>query len=500
MTDTEPQDPAAFLAAKISHWRIHPADFIREALGAEPTPHQMELLDPIEARLEEDPQAIIRAAIRSGHGTGKSCVMSWLLIWFVTVHNHARALVTSPAADQLHAVLWPELHKWHSKMPEVLASTIEITNDQIRQKAAPQESFAVCRTAPKDRTEGLQGLHDEHVLIVVDEASGVPNPVFEAIEGSMSTPGAITVFISNPTQTSGLFYEIFHNPRYFALWLRLHWNGEVSPFQTQDYRDGILAACGGDKEHDRYQIRVRGNFPKAGARKFIAPAVLTAAHLRTYRDSQVAHSARVGGLDVARFGDNLSVLAIRQGLRAEKVIVFPQGLDTMTLSSKVALYYQGERLDAILVDGCGIGGAVVDRLRQMGGMRVIDVQSGGKAADADRHVNVRAGMYDNAKDWLIQGGALEFVDDIFDAQMTDLEYKFTLAGDKLQMESKDEMRKRGVDSPDRADGFALTFAVPIRLPGSLQRTQTHQHKNLVTGQNITVQGPAKREAYDPLAL
>ena len=493
-------DEAAFLAERMEWWRIHPADFIREALGAEPTPHQLELLDYFEERLEGDPRAIIRAAIRSGHGTGKSCVMSWLLIWFVSLHNNARALVTSPAADQLHAVLWPELHKWHEKMPPLLRDTIEITNDQIRQVAAPQSAFAVCRTAPKDRTEGLQGLHDEHVLIVVDETSGVPDPVCEALEGSMSTPGAITVFISNPTQTSGRFYEIFHNPRYFALWKRLHWNGETSPYQTQEYRDGIIAACGGDKTHDRYQIRVLGNFPKAGARKFIAPASVSDAKQRVYRDSQIAHSARVGGLDVARFGDNISVLAIRQGLRAEKLIAFPQGLDTMTLASKAALYYQGQNLDALLVDGCGVGGGVVDRLRQMGGMRVFDVQSGGKPADDAKYVNVRAEMYDRVREWLLDGGALEFSDELLDAQLTDLEYRYTIAGDKLQIETKDEMRKRGVDSPDRADAFALTFAVPVRRPGLAGSTKTHQRTCPVTGRKMTVHGASPKPAYDPLGL
>jgi hypothetical protein len=168
-----------------------PIAFVREVLGAEPDPWQLEALRALA-------KGHTRIAIRSGHGVGKSCLAAWVIVWFSNTRAPFKCAMTAPSAPQLYDVLVPETHKWFSRLPDAWRGLWDITTDHIKLEADP-ECFVPARTSRPETPEAMAGLHSSHILLVADEASGIDEAVYEAAGGSMSTPGAITLMIGNPT-------------------------------------------------------------------------------------------------------------------------------------------------------------------------------------------------------------------------------------------------------------------------------------------------------------
>jgi len=180
----------------VLRWREGgPALFAEEVLGAEPTDQQWQASKAIVEKR--------RVSIRSGHGTGKSTFEAWAILWFLSCYFPAKVPATAPTSHQLEDVLWSELAKWHRVMKErlpALGDQFEWSNEAFRMKDAPNESFSVARTSRPERPEALQGFHADHILFVIDEASGVPDNVFEVAEGALSTDGAFVIMAANPTR------------------------------------------------------------------------------------------------------------------------------------------------------------------------------------------------------------------------------------------------------------------------------------------------------------
>ena len=194
------------MTQKLRYLRDNPAEFVKQVIGATPEPWQIDALNAIR---DGD-----RVAIRSGHGVGKSAMMSWLILWWLSTRFPAKIAATAPTAHQLDDVLWGEVAKWHRSMVNpFFRDQLEVKNDRVYLKDAPNESFAVARTARKEQPEAFQGFHSDNMLFLVDEASGVEDIIFEVGEGAMSTQGAKTLMVGNPTRTSGYFYDAFHKGR-----------------------------------------------------------------------------------------------------------------------------------------------------------------------------------------------------------------------------------------------------------------------------------------------
>jgi phage terminase large subunit len=175
-----------------------PKNFVIEILGGNPTPYQAEFLDAV-ARGER------KISIRSGHGTGKSTAASWAMLWYVMFKYPCKVVVTAPTTGQLFDALFAELKKWINEIPKPLQPLLNVKSDRVELTAAPSEAFISARTSRAETPEALAGVHSENVLLVVDEASGVPEPVFEAAAGSMSGHSATTLLLGNPTRSSGTF-------------------------------------------------------------------------------------------------------------------------------------------------------------------------------------------------------------------------------------------------------------------------------------------------------
>lgn len=458
--------PKEVRARTIRVLRAHRADpvrFVREALEAEPTEQQAALL-----RAASKPGAHV--AVRSGHGTGKSTSMAWLLLWFLCTHPDARVPATAPTGHQLEDILWPEVAKWHGKLHPYYRDALEVNADKIALKGA--SSFAVKRTARKENPEALQGFHGRNLLFLIDEASGIPEQIFEVAEGALSTPNARVVMAANPTQTSGYFWRAFHGDR--DRWTRLRFSSADSPLVSKEYVETMAKTYG--EESDIFRVRVLGEFPSASVSQLIPADLVDEAMAREPIDDSVyRHAPVVLGVDVARYGDDKSVIVRRQGL-VSSILWTGRGVDTMALADIVAHHWTGQKAQACFIDEGAMGAGVVDRLRQLG-LAPVAVNFGAAASNPAKYRNKRAEMWCLMRDWLKSGGFLPLDNDLRD-DLVGPEYQFLPSG-AIQLERKEDMRRRGVASPDLADALAVTFAYPVSFaPGlaPLGRGETQRAK------------------------
>ena len=438
-------------------WRkIGPAGFAAEVLGANPTDQQIEAGLALVARR--------RVSIRSGHGTGKSTFMAWCILWFLSSYFPAKVPATAPTSHQLDDVLWAELAMWHRKMQERmpgLASQFSWSQGAYRMASAPLESFAVARTSRPEKPEALQGFHAEHILFLIDEASGVAENVFEVAEGALSTAGAFVVMAANPTRQSGYFYDSHHRMR--ASWAALHWSGLDSPLVSKEYVANMLKKYG--ERSPVYKVRVLGDFIGA-VDGVISLELCEAARVREV--GPIAGAPIIWGVDVARFGDDSSALAKRRGNHQIEPIREWWGQDTMQTVGIIkaewdAIEEPQGKPDVINVDVIGIGAGVVDRLKELGlpvkGINVAESEA--VNSRKDKHFNrLRDELWWHGREWLEALDCHLADDDETIAELTTPTYTM-LSNGKIQVERKDELKARGVKSPNRADAWLLTFAKTV---------------------------------------
>jgi hypothetical protein len=426
-----------------------PVGFVVDVLGANPSPWQRSFLEAV-ARGER------RITVRAGHGVGKSTACSWALIWHMVTRYPQKAVVTAPTAAQLFDALFAELKAWINKLPPILRDSFEVFSDKVAFKAAPESSFISARTSSAERPEALAGVHSEHVLLVVDEASAVPEAVFEAAAGSMSGHSATTILISNPTRNSGLFYKTHH--QLASDWYRLHVSCIGNPLVTEDFVRQIAATYG--EGSNAYRIRVLGEFALTDDDTLIGAELVDAA---IDRDVTVTEDEpMIYGLDVARFGTDRTALCKRRGNLVVEIKSWG-GLDLMQTVGMVVNEAKLDRPAEICVDTIGLGSGVADRLREQG-FNVKDVNVSESSAMNPNANKLRDELWMSAKDWLSTRSVKLPKDDMLRMELVAPRYTFTSSG-KLVVESKDSMRKRGQRSPDLADAFCLTFAGNAAMVG-----------------------------------
>lgn len=442
----------------ILRWREGgPALFAQEVLGATPTDQQWEASREIVKTR--------RVSIRSGHGTGKSTFMAWCVLWFLACYFPAKVPCTAPTSHQLEDVLWSEIAKWHRKMGEKLPSLgrqFEWSAGAFRMKNTPNESFAVARTSRPEKPEGLQGFHSENIMFLIDEASGVSDNVFEVAEGALSTDGAYVVMAANPTRQSGYFFDSHHKMR--GSWSPLHWDGESSPLVSKSYIETMEKKYG--RHSPIFKVRVKGDFVD-GVDNVISLELCEAAKIR---DVEVIKTHAVWGLDVARFGDDSSALAKRRGNVQLAPVREWYGKDTMQTVGIIKAEWDrtptGERPAAINVDVIGIGAGVVDRLKELA-LPVVGVNVAESEAvneNQDRQFNrLRDELWWKSREWLEARDCKLADDDDTIGELTTPTYKI-LSNGLIKVEGKDELKARGVKSPNRADAWNLTFAETRATP------------------------------------
>ncbi len=425
-----------------------PAFFVKNILHAEPDDWQAETLQA----LADYP----RVAVRSGHGVGKTTLEAWALLWFLFTRPYPKIPCTAPTREQLHDILWAEAAKWLDRAP-ALKPYFEWQKTKIVQKQYPERWFATARTSNKP--ENMAGFHEEHLLFIIDEASGVADNIFETIEGALTTFDAKLLMCGNPTKNSGVFHDAFFKDR------SLYWTKKVScldsPRVTPEYAERLKQKY--HEDSDVYRVRALGEFPKAEPDTFISLDIVEAAAMRDIEPDGPLQL----GVDVARFGDDETVLAAGIGLKLVYLKAYSKQDTMATAGNVIALAKDlmkeyGKPQCTIKIDDDGVGGGVTDRLREIVKeeklyIDIVDCHNGGVPEDREHYENWGTEAWAHLRD-LLQNEQIELVnDEDLIGQLSTRKYRITSKG-KIVLESKEDMKKRGLHSPDRADAVVLAYA------------------------------------------
>lgn len=440
-----------------------PVLFVETILGAKPQKWQADALMAV-ARND-------RVSIKSGHGVGKTAFQSWLVLWWLLTHYPCKVAVTANTAHQLSDVLWTEIDKWARQLPEGFKNLLEFKSDKISLKGA-SDSFAVARTSRKENPEALQGFHSENMLFLVEEASGVPDVVFQVAEGALSTAGAKTVMCGNPTRSDGFFYESFHAQRH--MWSNITVSCHDGEYVSEDFLANMADKYG--EESNVYRVRVLGEFPTQSDDVLVPLYIVEEATKREIEPSPT--TPVVWGLDVARFGGDRSALAKRQGQALLEPIKTWQNKDLMELAGIVLTEYEAcnyqSRPQAIYIDAIGLGAGLADRLRELD-LPAVAISVSETASLKERFGRLRDELFWNAREWF-EGRDVKIPDDdTLIQEITAIRYKYLSTG-KLKVESKDEMKRRGQRSPDVADAFVLSFAEQGAVASGYSRSYTSRRE------------------------
>lgn len=415
---------------------------------------------------EESETKPVMEATTSGHGIGKSAFVAWVLDWAQSTQVDTKGVVTANTENQLKTKTWAEMAKWHRLSITAplfkMTATARFSIDPLHEKTWRIDMVPWS----EKNTEAFAGLHNhgKRIIIVFDEASAIPDLIWEVTEGALTDKDTQIIWLvfGNPTKNSGRFRECFPGGRFAH-----RWNSRAIDSRTVRISNKVQLQAWVDdygEDHDFVRVRVRGMFPRIDAVSFISMDDVRDAQLRTPEGQEFLPI--IGGLDVARFGPDNSVLAIRQGRDAqsrpwERI----NGQNTVAVARWAFEHYMRHNLAALVVDVGGIGGGVFDQLELMGiNVYAVDFSSSPDNDAQEKYLNKRAEMYGRVRDWIRKGGCLPADEEKDDGKGLSFQLTaptYTYQGDvKLQLESKKDIRRRLGISPDDADALAITFAFP----------------------------------------
>jgi hypothetical protein len=404
-----------------------------------------------------------RMAVASGRGIGKSALVSWLVIWMMSTRIGGSVIVSANSEAQLRSVTWAEITKWlamtiNSHWYEIAATRIMpakwLTEIVEREMKKGTRYWSVeGRLWSEENPDAYAGLHNEDgVMLIFDEASGIPDSIWSVSDGffTENTPHRFHLAFSNPRRNTGYFYETFHSKRAF-------WQTRVIDARDVEGTDkNLYQRIIDEYGPDSYQasVEVYGNFPSEGDDQFIGSTLVDDAMKRT--PARDATAPIVIGVDPARFGADATVIAVRQG-RDILELRRHRGADTMEVAGHVIDAIEEFKPALVCIDEGGLGAGVVDRLKEQR-YKIRGVNFGNKAKNQTMWGNKRAEMWGAMRDWLKTG---HIPTDRF--LKTDLISPRTKPDSKgtLFLESKKDMKARGLASPDAADAIAVTFAFPV---------------------------------------
>jgi hypothetical protein len=432
-----------------------------------PEPWQVRILEKVRLGLL-DLSTAIQLAAASGHGVGKSALVSWLVLWGMSTFPNTRGVVTANTETQLKTKTWVELGKWFHMF--IGKEFFELTATSLFAKSASRDwRFDMVPWSDRN-TEAFAGLHNKgrRILVIFDEASAIPDIIWETTEGALtdSETQILWCVFGNPTRNTGRFRDCFPGMRHAKIWKTEQVDSREVSLTNKAQIKKWIETYGDDSDFVR--IRVKGVFPRVGEAEFISAEIARSAALRDISDiPDNAYDPLILGVDVARFGTNESVLFFRKGRDARSIPpCIYTGLSTTQLAAKVSAAVAEFSVDAVFVDGGGVGGGVVDVLRDMH-VNCFDIQFGAKpdcigfisGVEGEKYANKRAEIWGVMRGWLAIGALPN--DEELIQQLTGPMYTLNLQS-AIQLERKEDMMKRGVSSPDRADALALTFSLPVQ--------------------------------------
>jgi hypothetical protein len=401
----------------------------------------------------------LQFAIASGHGIGKSAMVGWLVNWIMSTRPHAMGTLTANTGAQLETKTWAQVAKWTKKCVTRHWFDVHTGRGSMKmsQKDTPESWMCSAQTCREENSEAFAGQHQatSTSFYILDEASAVPNKIWEVINGGLTDGEPMVFAFGNPTRNDGKFRDCFKSLRH--RWITEQIDSRTVQITNKSLFDEWIQDYGEDSDFVR--VRVKGKFPRASSMQLIPSDVVERARNKEYHISSFDHASRIIGVDVARFGDDRSVITRRQGVFAKWPQKVYRETDAVTLANIINHEANEWDADGIIVDMGNIGAAIYDILvKTIKRTDVFGVWFGSESSRNDCH-NKRADMWVSMLDWLKQGGAIEDSQELED-DLTAPEYMFD-ARDRKQLESKEDMKKRDLPSPDRGDSLAVTFAIQI---------------------------------------
>jgi hypothetical protein len=444
---------------------------------AGPRAWQADILDTIGKHLREPAtrHKPLRIAVASGHGIGKSALISQIAHWALSTMADTRVVITANTDNQLRTKTWPEVSKWVRLADN--ADWFKCTATAVYSADPDAEKSWRADATPwsENNTEAFAGLHNEgkRILLIMDEASAIADKVWEVAEGAMTDENTEIIWIAfgNPTRNTGRFRECFR--RYRHLWKTLQIDSRTVEGTNKEYLDELVATYGEDS--DIVKIRVRGQFPAQSAKQFISSTDVDAARARHLRREQYDWAPVILTCDPAWEGDDELVIAKRQGLKFDILRTIAKNDNDLQVAAILAQLEDEHQADAVFVDA-GYGTGIVSAGRTQGRSWQL-VWFGAEATKAG-FKNKRAEMWSDARDWLKAGGTIAPDDEVLYQDLIGPETVGTLDG-KVQLESKKDMKKRGLPSPGRGDALALSFAFPVspKAKGLAARTRERDRRS-----------------------
>lgn len=410
---------------------------------------------------------VIEEDTSAGHGVGKSAIVSWLILWSISTFENTRGVVTANTDTQLRTKTWAELAKWYGlfiarQFFTLTATALYVAGDPIREKSWRIDQIPWS----KERSEAFAGMHNQgkRIIVIFDEASAIDDVIWEVTEGALTDANTQILWLryGNPTKTTGKFFKNCTQGKRNT-YTRV--DSRTVSFSNKAQINAWVEEYGEDSDFVR--VRVKGQFPRAGYANFISPELVTAARRRKIDPVTYRAHPKVLAIDPARFGDDFSVITLRQGLMVYWQVAL-SGFDGPDLASRVfeIVRAQGRVSDrgvpvepgpiaCIAYDAIGNGADLDSALRRMQGLPpCIAVQWGQPAKDDKQYFNQRSECWGRMREWL-EHGRVPNEDDLAD-QLTSLDFGYD-GRFRIQLQSKKDVKKNGGKSPDKADSLALSF-------------------------------------------
>jgi len=391
-----------------------------------------------------------RLAVKSSTGTGKTFSVSGMILHQLLTEPDIKMIATAPSAGQLKRGIKSEIIKQYRRLPPFLKDLIDPKNDVIVRKAQPDNHCAYV-SADTDNKESLAGVHAKKVLIFSDEASALNDEAYDTLVGNLTTEGSGMVMISNPVRPDGKFRNLWiKKPKG---WKLLTLDAFGSPFVSERWIEQVKEEYGEDS--DFYRMRVLGEFPTMGENTFYDMERIDAAFATRISHNEIRAYPKVMGVDVARYGKDLTVILVRQGPAVIDVRTFGK-LDGPEVAAKVIEAHRYHQVSQINIDATGVGVSPYDTLKSVPGLNVFPIEVGRSSPRPLEYANLRSDLHGRVKDWLSGHVSLPDIPG-FREQLQSVRYGYSGKMAIQILSKRDHKKIYKVESPDLVDALSFTM-------------------------------------------